>query len=436
MRECMPSEGDFNEERIINRFESANRIRICEKVEKNIKQKKVAMTGAQAVAEALRQINPDVMPIYPITPQTPIIESFARLQAKRKVDTELITVESEHSAMSACIGSSAAGARTVTASSSQGLALMNEVLYIASGMRLPILMVVSARALSAPLNIHGDHSDVMSVRDTGWIQIFCENAQEVYDNTIIGMKLAEVAKIPVMVIMDGFITSHSVENLEILSDETVENFVGVYGAKTQGSASLLDFENPQTFGAMALPDTYFEFKISQQEAMEKSKEEFSKIAEEFFELKRNKEGEREKEKEENGTEGFFENYFLEDAEQVIVVAGSTAGSAKDVVDKLRSEGKKVGLLKIKLFRPFPHQEIAEALKNVKSIAVLDRALAAGTYPPIYSDIINSLNSKNHKPKTTSYVYGLGGRDIFKKDIEKVFEDLIERKNAEGIKYIK
>lgn len=377
------------------------------------------MTGAQAMAEALRQINPDVMPVYPITPQTPIIEVFAKFQAKKMVDTELIVAESEHSVMSACVGSSAAGARTVTASSSQGLALMNEILYISSGMRLPILMAVSARALSAPLSIHGDHSDVMSVRDAGWIQIFSENAQEAYDNIIIGMKLAEKSNIPAMAIMDGFITSHSVENLETLSDEKVKEFIGEFKPENH----LLDAKNPITFGMMALPDSYMDFKINQDETMRNSAAEYKKIAEEYGKIS-------------GRSYNVLEKYQTDDAEQVIVVAGSTAGTVKDAVDGLRKKGKKVGLLKIKLFSPFPHAEIAEALRNIKSVAVLDRAMSFGTFPPIYSEIVNSLNYKNYKLTTRSYTYGLGGKDIFQKDIEKVFEDLVEENISDEIKYIK
>jgi pyruvate ferredoxin oxidoreductase alpha subunit len=383
------------------------------------KKKRIALTGGVAAAEALRQINPDVMPVYPITPQTPIIAAFAKMQAKRLVDTEIITVESEHSAMSACIGSEAAGARTVTASSSQGLALMNEMLYIASGMQLPILMLVSARALSAPLNIHGDHSDVMGVRDTGWVQIFCENAQEVYDNTIIGLKTAEASKVPVMVIMDGFITSHSVENLETLPDDTVKKYVREYAPKE----SLLDTDNPVTYGALALQNSYFEFKIEQEKMMQDALAHYKNAVDDFAKIS-------------GRAYDIMEKYFTDDAEQILVVAGSAAGTAKVVVDKMRKEGKKVGLLKIKLFRPFPRGEIAEALKNAKAIAVLDRAMSFGTYPPIYSDIINSLYSvKSCELRVASYVYGLGGRDIFQGDIENVFNDLISGNISNEIGYI-
>lgn len=387
-----------------------------------IKQKKIALTGGAAAAEALRQINPDVMPVYPITPQTPIIETFAKFQAERIVDTEIIPVESEHSMMSACVGASAAGARTVTASSSQGIALMNEILPIASGMRLPVLMIVSARALSAPINIHGDHSDMMSVRDTGWIQIFSESAQEAYDNTLIGMKLAEKIKLPVMVAMDGFITSHSVENLEIISDEVVKKFIGEY----KPDQSLLDVSNPVTYGPVGLPDSYFEFKIDQAEAMKKVFDEYLKITEEFKKI--------------SGREyGLFYDYLCHDAENILVIMGSAAGTARVVVDKLRDEGKKVGVLKIKLFRPFPHKEIAEVLKNAKSIAVMDRAMSFGTYPPIYSEIVNAINAfnkpKSCKTKIGSYVYGLGGRDLFQKDIEGVFEEIKHEKILNQTKFV-
>lgn len=380
--------------------------------------KRVALTGGAAAAEALRQINPDVAPVYPITPQTPIIETFAKLEADGKVDTEIITVESEHSAISAAVGSSAAGARTFTATSSQGLALMNEILYIASGMRLPILMLISARALSAPINIHGDHNDVMGARDTGWIQIFSENVQEVYDNTIIAMKLAEKVDLPAMAIMDGFITSHSVEVLEIISDEAVKKFIGDF----KPERSLLDTENPVTFGPVGLPDSYFEFKIDQEKAMDKSAKDYLDVAAEFEKISGRK-------------YGLFEEYEMEDAEYVIVVAGSTAGTAKNAVDKLRKDGKKVGLLKIKLFRPFPYDEIAKALSKAKNIAVMDKAISFGSVAPLYSEIVNSCHMSHVTCNMSSYIYGLGGRDVFQKDIEGVFGDLISGKISKEAKYL-
>lgn len=369
--------------------------------------KKIALTGGYAAAYALKQIEPDVMPIYPITPQTPIIETYAKFVADGEVETEMIEVESEHSAMSAAIGASAAGARTVTATSSQGLAYMHEMLYIASGMRLPILMVVAARALSAPLSIHGDHSDVMGSRDAGWVQIFCENPQEVYDKTIIGMKLAEKTQLPVMVIMDGFNTSHSVENLEILDNKVVKKFVGEY----QPEKSLLDVENPVTYGPVALQEHYFEFKIDQTEAMAKVTKEYENIAEEFEKIS----GRR---------YNLFEEYKIKNAKKVLVLIGSVAGTAKDAIDDLQKKDEKVGLLKIELFRPFPFSEIATALKNAEEIIVMDRAMSIGSHPPLFSEIVVSLQNNNDQ-KISSIVYGLGGRDVFKKQIERILDGKVK-----------
>lgn len=371
---------------------------------------KQALTGGAAAAEAWRQIEPDVMPIYPITPQTPIIETYAKFEADGLVDTEIIKVESEHSALSAAVGASAAGARTVTATSSQGLALMHEILYIASGMRLPILLVISARALSAPINIHGDHSDVMGARDAGWIQLFCENAEEVYDKTIIGMKLAEETSLPVMTIMDGFNTSHSVENLETLGDDTVKKFMGDYKPKN----SLLDIENPMTFGPVALQNSYFEFRIEQEKAMTDAFEKYDKIANDYEKISGRK-------------YEIFETYKTEDAEKIMILAGSSAGTAKEAVDKLREAGEKVGLLKINLFRPFPHEKIADALKSAKEIIVMDRAQSIGTNAPLYSEIINSLYVTGYELRVLSYIYGLGGRDLFQKQIEDIFIGKIKNK---------
>ena len=387
---------------------------------KNIRNKKrrLAMTGGAASAEALRQINPDVMPVYPITPQTPIVEGFAKLEADGKVDTDIVTVESEHSAISAAVGSSAAGARTVTATSSQGLALMNEILYIASGMRLPIMMLVSARALSAPINIHGDHSDVMGARDTGWIQLFSENVQEVYDNTILGMRLAEEVGVPAMVIMDGFVTSHSVENLEILSDDAVQNFVGEY----QPEKSLLNEGSPVTYGPVGLPDSYFEFKIDQEKAIQEALPVYREVIADFEKISGRK-------------YDIFEEYSMEDAEYAIIVAGSTAETAKDVVDELRGRGKKAGLVKIKLFRPFPHKEISQAISKTKSVAVLDKAMSFGSRPPIYSEVVNACYMTGTGCNLSPHVYGLGGRDIFAQDIERVFDELEKGNESTKIRYI-
>lgn len=378
----------------------------------------VALTGGAASAEALRQINPMVMPVYPITPQTPIIETFAKICANGKADTEIITVESEHSAISAAVGSQAAGVRSVTATSSQGLALMNEILYIASGMRLPIVMLISARALSAPLSIHGDHSDVMGARDTGWIQLFSDSVQEVYDNTIIGTKLAEKTELPIMVVMDGFITSHNVENLELLEDDAVRNFVGEY----RNENALLDVDNPVTYGPVSLANSHFDFKLDQEKAMQKVEENCRETMKEFAEIS-------------GRSYEAIEKYQADDAESIIVAMGSVAGNIKDVVDEMRERGEKVGLLKIKLFRPFPYETVAKALSKVKNIAVMDRALSFGAKPALYSDVVNAVFQAGLDVKIGSYVYGLGGRDIFRKDIEGIFEELLNGKFSKEIKYI-
>jgi len=272
-------------------------------------------------------------------------------------------------------------------------------------------MLVSARAISAPINIHGDHQDVSFVRDAGWAQIFCENAQEVYDNTLIAIVLAEKVRLPAMVVMDGFQTSHSVENLEILEDLVVKNFVGEYNSKN----SLLDFENPKSFGPVSLPNSYFEFKRAQIEAMNGIVPEIGKIFEEFGKI--------------SGREyDLFEKYRLDDAEKAIVIAGSTAGTAKVAIDELREQGEKVGLLKIKLFRPFPYQQIAEALKNVKQISILDRTVSFGSVAPLFSEISIATGRNDLQ----SCIFGLGGREIFKEDLKKVFT---ESQDEKEIRYI-
>ncbi len=378
-----------------------------------------ALTGGYAVAEAWRQIEPDVMAVYPITPQTTIIETYAKMKSDGLVATEVVQVESEHSAMSATIGACAAGVRAVTASSSQGILYMAETLPVVSGLGLPIVMSVSSRALSAPLNIHGEHGDVMAVRDLGWVQIFAEQVQDAYDDTIIAIKLAEEIGAPVMQIMDGFHTSHTTERIEILDDQVVKNFVG----ERKAEQSLTDFKNPTTFGTLALQNTFFEFKIDQEKVMQKAKIAYKKICGEFFKLSGRK-------------YEMFEQYHLQDATSVIVIMGATGGTVKDVVDKLRQQGKKVGMLSVKLFRPFPYGEIGQVLSHISKIAVLDRAISFGAFPPLYQDIISSVyHSHSRKPDLASYIYGLGGRDTMQKDIEKVFQDLEDGEIDNKVKYL-
>jgi pyruvate ferredoxin oxidoreductase alpha subunit len=370
--------------------------------------KKLAVTGNQAVATAMKQINPDVCAAYPITPQTEIMQRFASFVSDGEVDTELITVESEHSALSACIGAAAAGGRVMTATSSQGLALMWEMLYIASGMRLPIVMPVVNRALSAPINIHGDHSDSMGARDSGWIQLYSENAQEAYDNVIQAVRIGEHenVRLPVMVCMDGFIISHSIESMEFLPDDVVKEFVGEY----KPLYPLLDVDNPVTYGPLVLPDYYMEFKRQQHEAMGNVKEVVLEVAKEF-------------EKISGRGYGLFEEYRLDDAEVVMVVLNSAAGTAKDVIDQYRDRGVKVGLLKPRLFRPFPYKEVAEALSGAKVVAVLDRADSFGGFGPVYMEVASAMTTNGARPLMLNRIYGLGGRDFMPEHVEMVIEEL-------------
>lgn len=380
----------------------------------------VAITGAMASAHAMRQINPDVVAAYPITPQTPIMMNFAQFVADGLVDTEVVTVESEHSAMSACVGASAAGARVMTATAANGLALMHEIVYIAASTRLPIVMSIANRALSGPINIHCDHSDTMAERDSGWIQIFCENAQEVYETTLLAMNLAEQESVllPVMVNQDGFIISHSVENVEILPDDVVKEFVGEHVPHEP----LLDVEHPITYGPLDLYDYYFEHKRQQMEAMKEAEKEFPKIAAELSAI--------------TGNEyDFLESYKLDDAEYVIVTLGSSAGTVKYVVDEMREAGKKVGLLKIRVFRPFPGKRIAEALNGKKAVAVLDRSASFGAEAPIYSEVKSALYMIKERPILQSYVYGLGGRDFTPRHAREAFDRLIKGKFFEGEGYL-
>lgn len=374
-----------------------------------ITKERIALTGNEAAAMAMKQINPDVVAAYPITPQTEVMQIFASYVADGLVNTELITVESEHSAMSATIGAAAAGTRTMTATSSQGLALMWEMLYIASGLRLPIVMPMVNRALSAPINIHCDHSDSMGARDSGWIQIFSENAQEVYDNLFQAVRIAEHddIQLPVMVNYDGFIISHGMEPVEVYDDKDIREFIGEYKPKY----ALLDVEHPITVGSLDFTDYYFEHKRSQAEPMFHALPIIEKIGEEFGEKFGRK-------------YGLFEEYYMDDAELAIVVLGSTAGTAKVVIKELREKGMKAGMLKLRVFRPFPEKQIAEILCRMKAVAVLDRSDAmAGTGGPLYAEIRSALYDCEKRPTVVNYVYGLGGRDINLNHIASVYEEL-------------
>lgn len=372
--------------------------------------KRVVWDGNMAAAHALRQARVDVVAAYPITPSTPIVQNYSKFVADGDVLGEFMMVESEHSAMSACVGASAAGGRVATATSSQGYALMVEVLYQASGMRLPIVLSVVNRALASPLNIHGDHSDMYLGRDSGFINICAYNPQEAYDLNLCAFKIGEHPKVrlPVAVNQDGFLTSHTAEVVEPLSDEDAYGFIGDYIPKNP----MLDFDNPVTYGAQTEEEWHFEHKCRQNHAMMTS---FDTIEEVFAQFK-----------EASGREyKFVENYKMEDAELAVVAIGSVFGTLQLTVDKLREEGIKVGVIGIRLFRPFPKKEVTEALKGVKAVAVLDRSSPAGSCGALYQEIASVVLEDGKATPVLNYIYGLGGRDTTIEHLTKVYQDLGE-----------
>ena len=367
------------------------------------------LSGNEATAIAMKQINPDVVAAFPITPSTEIPQYFSTFVANGDVDTEFVAVESEHSAMSATIGASAAGARAMTATSANGLSLMWEMIYIASSLRLPIVLALVNRAVSGPLNIHNDQSDAMGVRDAGWIMLFSENNQEAYDNMLMAHRIAEHKDVllPVMVCQDGFITSHSIENIELESDEEVQKFVGQYKPEHY----LLNREEPMAVGPLDLQAYLFEHKAQQAEAMKKAKEIIKEVAIDFEQW--------------TGRHyDFFEEYKLDDAEYAIVCMNSTAGTTKAVVDKLREQGIKAGLLKVRMFRPFPVDEIATALEHLKAVAILDKAASLnGAGGALFEDVTSAMYVNEKHVPMVNYVYGIGGRDTTEKQLESVYADL-------------
>jgi pyruvate ferredoxin oxidoreductase alpha subunit len=374
----------------------------------------LAIDGNTAVATAMRQINPDVVAAYPITPQTSTVQTFSQFVHDGLVDTEFVTVESEHSAMSACVGAAAAGARVMTATSSAGLALMWEIVYIAASNRLPIVMLVVNRALSAPINIHCDHSDSMGARDAGWIQIFCENPQESYDNMFQAVRIGEHPDVllPVMVCHDGFITSHGLERVEIFDEEEIRDFIGTYQPQVP---TLLDIDNPVTYGPLDFYDYYYEHKRQQVEAMEHVKPVIIEVGKEFGQKF-------------GRSYGLFETHRLEDAEVAIVVLSSAAGTTRVVVDRLREQGLKVGLLKPRVFRPFPAQDLVEALAHVKAIGVMDRSISFGAMNnagPLFLELCAALHVYGEDMPIVNYAFGLGGRDLLPSQIEQVAHDLLK-----------
>ena len=376
------------------------------------------LSGNEASAIAMKQINPDVVAAFPITPSTEIPQYFSTFVSNGAVDTEFVAVESEHSAMSACIGAEAAGARAMTATSSNGLALMWEMIHIASSSILPIVMPLVNRAISGPLNIHNDHSDAMAIRDAGWIMLFSENNQEAYDNLIMAHRIAENKDVmlPLAVCQDGFITSHSIENIELIEDDKAKEFVGQYHPEHY----LLNAKEPIAVGPMDLQPYLFEHKYQQREAMYNAKRVILEVAKDFEKMTGRK-------------YGLFEEYKLADADIAIVCMNSTAGTAKEVVDNLREQGVKAGLLKLRVFRPFPAEEISNALRNTKAVAILDKAETLSTCGgALFNDVTSGMYVHGCHVPALSYIYGIGGRDVTTKDILGVYNDLTEVMNTGNI----
>ncbi len=389
---------------------------------KTNKQEFVAFNGDESVAYAVKQADVDVVAAYPITPQTIIVEKFSEYVANGEVQTQFVCTESEHSALTACLAASATGARTFTASASAGLALMHEMLFVTSGSRAPVVMAIANRALSSPLNIHGDQSDSMAERDSGWLHIYVENAQEAYDSIIQAFKIAEDLNVslPVIIGLDGFTTSHTLENVSILSDEDVKQFIGerelpkVLTHEGKTAPFKLDPENPMTMGPMALPNYYFEFKRQQEEAMRNALSVIQKVNTDYEKISGRKYG-----------NGLVENYMLDDAEVAVVCVGSTSGTLKTIVDELRDKGIKVGLLRLRTFRPFPAEAIRSALENIPAIAVMDKSMSfGGNGGAVFHEVRHAMyDSKNH-PAIVNYIYGLGGRDSSPQMLKRIFEELL------------
>ncbi|KPJ51279.1 pyruvate ferredoxin oxidoreductase [candidate division TA06 bacterium DG_26] len=375
-----------------------------------------AKTGNEVMAEAMRQVNPDVVAAYPITPATEIVQIFASFVADGLVDTEFVAVESEHSAMSACVGAAAAGARVMTATASQGLALMHEVLYVAAALRLPIVLCDVNRSLSAPINIHCDHSDTMGSRDAGWIQIFSENAQETYDNVVQAVRVAEKALLPVVVTTDGFIISHGCETVDFLEDSEVQEFIGEYTP----AYTILDVDNPITLGPLDLQDYFFEHKRQEIQAVLEAGRWIDEVGKEY------------RKKFRKGLD-FLEEYRVDDAELVVLALGSTAGTAKVVVDGLREAGTRAGLVKLRVFRPFPAERLARLLARFPVVAVMDRSDTLSTMGgPVFVECRAALYESGKKPLMVDYVYGLGGRDVTDEDIRRVFSDMEQIRKTQKI----
>jgi pyruvate ferredoxin oxidoreductase alpha subunit len=392
-------------------------------MEKQVKQETMALNGDEAVAFAVKQCDVDVVAAYPITPQTIIVEKFSEYVANGEVQTEFVCTESEHSAMTACLAASATGARTFTASASAGLALMHEMLFVTSGSRAPVVMAVANRALSSPLNIHGDHSDSMAERDSGWIHIYVENAQEAYDSIIQAFKIAEDVgvSLPIIVGLDGFTISHTLERVDVLPEDAIKQYIGerqlpnVLTHEGKTVPFKLDPDNPMTMGPNALQNYYFEFKRQQEEGMKNALKKIQEVNSEYAKISGRSYG-----------NGLVDAYQLEDAEVAIVCIGSTAGTLKVIVDQLRQEDVKAGVLRLRTFRPLPVEEIRNALKNVKAIAVMDKSMSFGGFGgPVFNEVRHVLYDVKEHPLIVNYIFGLGGRDTSPRNLRRIFEDIVQ-----------
>ncbi|MCM8762961.1 MAG: pyruvate ferredoxin oxidoreductase [Candidatus Omnitrophica bacterium] len=371
------------------------------------------LEGSRAVAEAIRLCKPGVISAYPITPQTHIVEELAQMVANGELKAEFVNVESEHSAASCVLGASATGVRSYTASSSQGILLMGEVLFNIAGMRLPVILTCANRAVSAPINIWNDQQDSVSMRDTGWIQLYVENNQEAVDFHFIAYRLAEDKSIllPVMVCMDGFILTHGIESVDIPEGEKVDKFLPAYQLPYK-----LDVENPLTLGPLVGPDYYMETRYAIQQTMKDALGVLPKLAKEFKEIFGR-----------DYQDLLVEEYQVKGAKKVIVAMGSVCGTIKEVVDQMRAKGKKIGLLKIMCFRPFPYERVYQALKDVPKVAVLDKALSLGAQAPLAEEIKVACWGKKKAPKIiSSFVAGLGGRDITAESIKEIYRRLNQK----------
>jgi pyruvate ferredoxin oxidoreductase alpha subunit len=369
------------------------------------------------MAHAMRQTNPDVVACYPITPQTVVTEAFSEFVARGEVKTEFVAVESEHAAMSACVGAAAAGARAQTATAGPGLALMWEILYVASGNRLPIVMHLATRSFSAPINILCDHSDAMGMRDSGWIMLVGEGPQEAYDNGIMAVRIAEHPDVmlPVANLLDGFIITHAVERSEMLPDDVVEKFVGVYNAPY----SLLNVDKPVTFGPIDFHDYYFDHKRQQIEAMTNSKKVIEQVSAEFGAI--------------TGRHyGLLETYKMDDAEYAVIIMGSSASTLREAIDNLRKEGMKAGMIKVRCYRPFPTEELAALLKPLKGVSVLERSTGfGGAANGLTAEVAFVMHAYGIESRLKSYVYGLGGKDTTPTLFRRAYDDLLKPRKGIG-----